>query len=497
MSKPHLLRTLLPLLFIFSHEQALADVVANDIVIEFDSPAIEGDTGGSQIIVIDAVPEPAGANDEVLIIDPPSPSIEFVPDRQAVHAPDESVPSSSSSGTDQVRFSIDDARGEFGVFTRGASAADRSAYGKVAASASWQPDQAWEVRLAGRIDGFHEHGEAGFTHINSDYGDSYVRYRGESWRLTLGTQTVIWGRLDEVPLSDRVSTVDLTRLVLDDIEDRRRANPMLRAEAFFGDGKLDLAWLIDFRAAELPQQDSAWYPVDQRAGRLFGIDRSDVPVALIQNATIVEHEPNGDGGFGIRYTHSHSKADLGLTAARTRQSIPYFRLTPGGELRTEHPRSWMYGVDAAVNAFDATWRVELTYLSDTPVTRTDSRYTTVPSLAWGAGMEFHPGDGDTRVNLQVIGTKLIDAPRVLDRRETYSVNGQIEIPFDRERWRTKLAFSVGLGEKDIYINPEVAFLGWEPHEIYLSAHYFDGAEQTMGGFYEDRDTIQLGWRSRF
>ena len=487
MPRPDPARTLLAAFLLLASLESLADAATGDIVIEFDTPtgAAEMDTG--QEIIIEPAPGAAGPADEFLIIDSSAPSAGPATEQ----AEDLAEPNAA------VSFSVDDARAELGVFTRSKAPADRSAYGKLAVSAQWQADPVWEIQVAGRVDGFHEHGDTGFTHVKGDYGDSYVRFRGDNLRLTLGAQTVIWGRLHEVPLSARVSTVDLTRLILDDIEDRRRANPMLRAEAFFGEGKLDLAWLVDFRAAELPEQDSVWYPVDQRTGRLFGISRSDVPPALIRNAAIVEDEPDGDGGFGARYTHSHSKADVGFTVARTRQSVPYFRLTPGGELRTEYPRSWIYGADAALDALGATWRVEFVYSSDNPVTRADFSYTTVAALNWGAGVEFHPGDGDTRVNLQIVGANLIDAPSVLDRSETYSLNGQVEVPFDRERWRAKLAFSLGVGDKDVYLNPEVAFLGWEPHEIYLSAHYFDGAEQTLSGFYEDRDLIQLGWRSRF
>ena len=94
---------------------------------------------------------------------------------------------------------------------------------------------------------------------------------------------------------------------------------MLRAETYVGGGKLDLVWLIDFRAAELADRDSVWYPIDRREGRLLGIDPDDVAPALVQNARIIDDEPDGDGGFGARYTRTHSFADIGVTVARTRQ----------------------------------------------------------------------------------------------------------------------------------------------------------------------------------
>jgi hypothetical protein len=61
----------------------------------------------------------------------------------------------------------------------------------------------------------------------------------------------------------------------------------------------------------------------------------------------------------------------------------------------------------------------------------------------------------------------------------------------------RLRYFVGLDVQDLYLNPQIAFVGFEPHEIYLAYHYFDGAEQTLGGFYQQNDLVTLGWRMRF
>jgi hypothetical protein len=451
-----------------------ASMAADEIVIEDGAPGDE--------IMIETDGAGAGSGGDTLIIDDTA-------------AP--AMPALADEDDSRLRLAVDDARLEYGHQTDGASAADSLAYGKLAASMNWQPQAQWELQLAGRVDGHDQDGQQGWSTVKADYGDSFVRYRGDNLRLTVGAQTVIWGRLDEIPLSDRVSTADLTRFVLDDLEDRRRANPMVRAETNIAGGKLDMVWLVDFRAAELPDRDSIWYPIDRSAGRILGIDRADIPPAVVQAAGIIEQEPDGDGGFGARYTRTHSFADIGVTLARTRQSTPYFRAA-GPNFKTEYPRSWAFGADTAIDAAGATWRAELVYSSDNPVTRrSDLGYTTVAGVAWGLGVEMHPGDGNTRVNLQLVGNNLIDAPAVLDRTEVYSLNGEIDMPFDRARWRASLDFLAGLDHDDWYLNPEIAFLGWEPHEVYLALHWFDGSEQGLGGFHQDHSSINLGWRAKF
>ena len=465
-----------------------------------DQPAVE------EVIIDIGGNEPVGAGSEIVIEGPSQPSGSasgelIIEESGPAAAPTDETRIAGSSGstgdTSDFEIRIDDVRAEYGRFTRSRAEADSTLYGKVSGFANWQPAPQWEFQVAARVDGYSQDQRNAFTDITADYGDSFVRYRGDNFRLTAGTQTVVWGRLDEIPLSDRVSTADLTRFVLDNLEDRRRSNPMLRAETFLGSGKLDLVWLFDFRAAELPDQDSVWYPINRESGRILGIDPAIIPPAAVRNATIIEDEPSGDGGFGARYTRTHSFADIGVTIARTRQSTPYFRSAGVGRFQAEYPRSWAYGADAAIDAGGATWRFELVYSSDNPVTRTDLSYTTTPGIAWGGGVEFHPGDGDTRVNLQLVGMNLIDTPAIIDRDEIYSINGEIEAPFDRARWRARLDFYAGIGDKDIYLNPEVAFLGWEPHELYLALHYFAGDADTLGGFHEDHSSINLGWRASF
>jgi len=104
----------------------------------------------------------------------------------------------------------------------------------------WQPSRNWEFRAGARLDGMmQDGGSADHDEMLADYADTYVRYRSGDTRLTLGAQTIVWGRADEIPLADRVSRADLTRFVLDDLADRRRAQLAARWEQTFGDYKLD------------------------------------------------------------------------------------------------------------------------------------------------------------------------------------------------------------------------------------------------------------------
>ena len=130
----------------------------------------------------------------------------------------------------------------------------------------------WSYALGARLDAHSQYGNRDFDRVRLDYTENYLRWQQKDLRLTLGTQNVLWGRVDEISPIDRMGRVDFSRAVLDKLPDRRRAVPAVRAE-YFGEGfKLDGVLLPVFDEAVMPQTRSVWNPVDTVNGRILGID---------------------------------------------------------------------------------------------------------------------------------------------------------------------------------------------------------------------------------
>jgi hypothetical protein len=362
----------------------------------------------------------------------------------------------------------------------------------------WQPTREWELRAGARLDGMlQEGGTQDHRELLADYGDTYVRYRNGNTRLTLGAQTIIWGRVDEIPLADRVSRVDLTRFVLDDLPGRRRAQLAARWEQSFGDYKLDTVWLPLFRAAQLPDIASIWSPINRTTGQIIGIAPSPALAALVGAARVNEDE-HGSGGGAIRLSKTGGAIDYGLTLARTRQSLPYYRVnTLVPSLTAIHPFNSFAGADMEFVTGDYTWRMEAGYTADVPITLQTTALDKTSALDWVGAVEFFPGGKDTRVNLQLVAHKLNTHKTTLELDEYYGANGEIETTFGQGRWKAGARFFTGLNVHDIYISPKLTYLGWEPHEVYIAAHYFDGEARTLGGFHQDHSLITLGLKTRF
>ena len=391
---------------------------------------------------------------------------------------------------------------------------DASYYIRGLASAVYRPNTNVEVRLGARIEGTYQSGAERTDEASIDYGETFLRWRGKHFSATAGAQKVLWGRLDGDAPTDRLSAQDFTRGPLDGLVDRRRAVPAVRFEGFTDSLKLDLVWLPKFRIAELPDGASLWSLYNQTTGRILGLESSPLSRELVTHGSF-EDQDTGDSAWGIRLSKLGKSFDYALTVQRTPHAAPYFtlnsqvreNLTMGMDVSTAlasatgptflgiHPLTWVGGGDLGIAIGATTWRLEVAFLSDVPVTRTDYSVDTVPAIDWGAGVEFYPGDGDTRVVTQITGYQLLETENILDLDKEYQLNGDLETVFGRDRWHLSLSYVIGLNNHELYVSPKIAYSGWTRNEIYLSYHAFSGEELTVGGFYQNNDMVIFGWQA--
>lgn len=407
-------------------------------------------------------------------------------------------PADTSRAPATLRWGVDDLLIEVSALTQ--SRLDGRVVSALRASPylSWQPDRRWELRLGARLHGDSQDGGwAPHTRWKAGLDDTFIRWRAADMRLTVGAQTIVWGRTDAVPPSDRVSRVDLTRFVLDDLHERRAPHWALRWEQSIADFKLDAVILPAFRGAQLPDERSIWSPINRRTGRIVGVDPVPGLSALVRAASL-EKQDYGNGGSGLRITHTGGPADFGVTLARTRQPLPYFRLDPGGPTLTAvHPFNNFVGVDVETVAGSYTWRAEVGAVNGVLVTRADGSPMNTNAVEVVAGVEFFPGGEETRVTLQLAARDLRAKGPILEIKRYYGVNGEIESTFAQGRWKAALRFFSALNVRDVFVSPQLSYLGWEPHELFVAARYFDGEPRSLGGFHRDHASVAVGLRTRF
>lgn len=377
--------------------------------------------------------------------------------------------------------------------------ADHQATLRLTPTLQWRPNRQWEFRAGVLLSAVRQQGgSTSHGEQDAELADTYVRYRAGDTRLTAGWQTILWGRVDEVPAADRVSRVDATRLLLDDLAQRRRPLPALRWEQNFDTLALDTVLLPSFEGAALADLRSVWSPVDQRRGLILGID-APAPLSAFISSADVRADNGGSGGAAVRLTQTGAGAvDWGLTVARTRQSLPYYVADPvAGTLTATHPYTRFLGGDLEFNAAGATWRSELGLTWDSPATTPAGQALRTRALDWIGAVEFFPGGENTRVNLQLSARELDTRADILELRRYAALGGEVETTLDRGRWKLALRFNSGLNVHDTYLAPKVTFTGWEPHDLYVVYHHFNGERRTLGGFHRDHGLLAVGLRTRF
>lgn len=417
-------------------------------------------------------------------------------------------------------FEIEDLRLELGFLNADEAAiVDSSHYGMINMGYKFQTESGWDGRVGVRADSVRQGPEKALREAYVDYGETFVRYRHGEHKFLIGAQNINWGSLDELAPGNLIATQDLTRYTLDDLSRRYRPTPLIRYEGWFDRLKLDVIAIPVFRAAELPDIDSIWSPVDVARGRVVGLPNDPLFGALIQSSRFDTDIERDHGGGGIRLSHQGRGLDIGGSLQHVRHSTPYFEMntevraalltgTPpaiapsvsnAATFTALHPFTDVFSLDISTVWGDTTWRAELAYLSDVPVTTMDFRVITAPSAQLGMAMEMFPGDGNSRLSLQ-LGYTSISADEVIWDKEAFGYfSGELELLFARESWRFRTRFYSSYAENqiDYYINPELAYIRSEPSEWYLGVHWFDGDEGTAGEYHREHSLFVLGWRTRY
>lgn len=376
--------------------------------------------------------------------------------------------------------------------------ADRTAALRLRWVMSLKTSPGLELRAGLRTDLDHQAGIASVNETHAALTDSYLRWRLGEARLTVGLQTVLWGRVDAVSLIDRVARVDLRRFALDELKDRRLPQPALRWEHAWGDYQSDLVLLAGHLSTLLPQANSAWHPVNRHRAQILGT--AAVPsLAGFYGKAPLQTDDHDFGGAALRLTHTGDGMDQGFTIGRLRQNLPFFEIdvnTPA--IRASNPFNHFLAADLELVSESVTWRAEVAHTWDVPMTSANNgKRLKANSLEFAGGAEFFPGGRDTRVNLQLLLRTVRVGEATVELKRYASLSGEIETTFSQGKFKAALRFASALNISDAYLSPRLSYVGWEPHEIYMVGHVFRGGQRGFGGFFRDTSNLAIGIKTRF
>ena len=199
---------------------------------------------------------------------------------------------------------------------------------------------------------------------DADIGEAYVQGRlFDDLDIRVGRQVVVWGKSDNIRVTDILNPLDVRLPGLTDIEDLRLPATMTRLDYFVGDWNLSAIAVHEIRFDKTP---------------VFGSDFFTAPAPLPPRDDL--EEGFDDQEYAVALNGIFPGWDLSLYGAYVFDDRAHLQLTPDG-LRRRHSRLAMGGL--AANAALGNWLLK-------------------GEAAYFDGIEFFAEPGETFARLDVL-----------------------------------------------------------------------------------------------
>jgi hypothetical protein len=335
--------------------------------------------------------------------------------------------------------------------------------------------------------------------VDLELRELYVEGRaGPAW-LRLGKQQVVWGQADGLKVLDVVNPQSFREFILPDFEDSRIPLWMANFEVPVGPTTLQLLWIPDPTAHDIPQPGAAF---EFTAPRLVG-PRAPAGVDVRLRAA---DRPDAFRGsdLGTRLAWRTGNWDLTAhylwhydDAPVLRRSLAFPGGTPTVTVQPEYERAHVVGATASNTFGELTLRLEAAYTIPRwlPTEDPEDRDGVVRSddLSAVIGLDWW-GFRDTLLSLQIFPSLLTDdQPGLLRDRFDTSVTFLARRTFQNERLVTQAIWLHNLNDQDGLLRPQIRYELRGGLWAWIGADWFYGTRDGVFGEFDERDRVVLGF----
>ena len=325
----------------------------------------------------------------------------------------------------------------------------------------------------------------------------YLEYTADSFDFRIGKQQVIWGKSDAVFITDLVSPKDLSRFLVPDFVELRRAVTGVRVIGYAGNHNLDLVWLPLFSPAISPASDSIWAP------------SMPYPVMPTITAATLPELSLENGEYFARYSYLGSSFDLSLMGGWFWNDTPAFTVTgktftPGVGLASlalqgEYYQSAAFGYSVAATVgplvlrSEGAMQLDKRYQGDFMVY--SQGYTEKHGIQYLVGTDF--SILGTTFGLQYIQDIILDHETALVSDEfTNTATVMAVRTFARETVRVEALAYLGLDVPDAMLKGQLVWKITDAMELAGGTWLFFG-DAGQFGQYDGNDSVFMSARISF
>ena len=355
-------------------------------------------------------------------------------------------------------------------------------------------------------------------------GESFLRYQGTRWEITLGHQIIRWGKADEISVLDHLTRQDLRELFTLRQEERQRPWPWLRIRHFGS----RLTWEGVFTLWPLwPRRktvDADWAVFDHLRAQLRAAGLASLFPLRIRKEKPSPGLQHAEFGMRLGGTWGVMDWELSFLHAHSRSFYPYLKRFPLRGLRLEHPGDpwrdlWAqlerleiasesllitYPRDEIFGfSFETTWRGwglrgEVAFHTAQVFLRRDLTSTRRPSWQWVLGADYQMENG-LYLNLQLLQQKIVHHSEAIlfEHALDSFLFLRLAQGLGHDFLQLRLDGMYGLSTRSWYLNPEVSYKPRDDWELFLGLHLLDGPQGTFLDPYDANDQVYLGLRYNF
>lgn len=331
-----------------------------------------------------------------------------------------------------------------------------------------------------------------------------VTWRGDGGTLTLGKQTVAWGVLDGLQVTDRFDPVRRRDFVLSETRPERLSRWGLRWRKPLGEAwLLDLAVALDPTVSQQATPGASFAPLAPR-------NRGGVPAGPVDPPL----EVSGRGKYlventaGVRAIYRGQGFEWSLLAISGPETDPLLHLPEGlaaGPVRLTFPRRSLLGGTWERSAGARVWRIEAAVVPDQPVNvlGTDLTAGALPTIERrsrglaGIGVDWS-APGAWFINAQ-LGVDHIDGGEagLVRPRTDWLLTLRLQKSLANDTWRVRGELIGSASDGDGAARAALEWVGRDAWRLGGGVDLLFGERDGVFGQYRDRSRVWLRMTATF
>ncbi len=371
-----------------------------------------------------------------------------------------------------------------------------------------------------------------------DLDEAWVRlYMGKA-DLEVGLMKILWGKGDEIHVMDPLNSMDYSKFIEPDYNERKQANIMVRLNLNIGDSARTEFVFLPWFTPDTYAEEGSWLMTDMAALQTTGKTALEIFSAAYHTALVGGGMETGLAALataqkisemertfmreentnalkyaqgGIRFTNTSGALDWGLGIIRsfvrepvikgvdltliTAASDPHFELS--------YTPMVMVAQEAAlvIKNFNFKEEVALTLTEDWEGADPDLKNSKVE---WLLGFDYNIPLNNININLQTKGSYLLNTesitvfdPEYSDRYYNNMIIGSLSDSYFYNALKLSFSGSWNVEDNDFILIPELEYTFREAVTFNISYHIYEGEQDSLFGQFDDQDNITLSCRMNF